>query len=138
MTTEKKNISNQSGYTLIEVLVALAIFSIGLLGIASMQIHSLNGTGAASEGTNEMTWAADRMEQLLSLPFTDSDLSQTAGFVEADSADPINGSGYQVAWRIRDDVSINNTKTIDIVVWKSTKSMANGYQLTCVKSKMKE
>jgi type IV pilus assembly protein PilV len=138
MTTERMNKSCQSGYTLIEVLVALTIFSIGLLGIASMQIHSLTGTGAASEGSNEMAWAADRMEKFLALKYTDSELNETAGFVQPDTSDPIYNSAYRIAWKIRDDVNINDTKTIDVIVWKSSESMGGGYQLTFVKAKMND
>jgi len=43
----RKNINNNKGFTLVEVLVALIILSIGLLAVASMQTNSLRSNNSA-------------------------------------------------------------------------------------------
>ena len=61
-----KNIDNEKGFTLLEVLVALLIFAVGILGVYAMQISSIKGNSKGrqvSEATND---GADRIERLLS------------------------------------------------------------------------
>ena len=102
----------QNGYTLLEVIIALVIFSIGLLAVASMQLRAIKGnqfSGTLTEGTN---WAADQMETLMSLPYTDVDL--TAG--DHTGGPPEDDSIYTIAWNVADDDTTNNTKTITITV----------------------
>jgi type IV pilus assembly protein PilV len=99
----------QNGFTLLEVIIALVIFSIGLLAVASMQMSAIKGnhfSGTLTEATN---WAADQMETLLSLPYTDVDLA--AGDHTAPQEDI-----YTIAWNVLDDATTNNTKTITITV----------------------
>jgi type IV pilus assembly protein PilV len=51
--------ASQSGFTLIEVLVAVALTAIGLLGLASLQMTSIGGTRAGSERTQAAMLALD-------------------------------------------------------------------------------
>jgi prepilin-type N-terminal cleavage/methylation domain-containing protein len=60
----------EKGFTLIEVMVALFILTIGILAVASMQNSSLLGTAKSHAVTQATTVAMDRMERLLALPFT--------------------------------------------------------------------
>ena len=55
------------GFTLIEILLALAVFSIGLLAIAGMQTSSVTGNSYSRMNTMAVEYAADYMERLLSL-----------------------------------------------------------------------
>lgn len=52
------------GLTLIEVLIALVVLSIGLLGIAALQITSLSSTHSAFQRTVASVIAADAGERL--------------------------------------------------------------------------
>ena len=56
-----------AGFTLIEVLVTLLILSIGLLGLASLQIQGLRGTHEALLHTQASALAMDMSERLLAL-----------------------------------------------------------------------
>lgn len=56
--------AEQSGFTLIEVLVAVALTAIGLLGLASLQITSLGGTQAGSERTQAAMLALDIADRM--------------------------------------------------------------------------
>ena len=62
-----------AGFTLIEVLLALAIFSIGLLAVASMQISSVTKNTSSRLNTMAVEYASDYMERLLGLGM-DSDI----------------------------------------------------------------
>ena len=65
----------QNGFTLLEVIIALFIFSVGLLAVASMQMTAIKGNYFSGTLTEASNWAADQMETLMSLPYADVDLA---------------------------------------------------------------
>lgn len=56
--------NNQSGLGMIEILVALLILSIGLLGLAAMQITSTKMTGLSQQKTQARILAEDMVERV--------------------------------------------------------------------------
>ena len=63
---------SSKGFTLIEVLIAMAIFSIGILGVAQMQIMAIKGNATARMLTDTVVQATDQIELLLLLPYRGS------------------------------------------------------------------
>jgi len=61
--------SNDSGFTIMEVLIALAIFSIGLMAVGALQANSLRRTGDVARKTEAWTFAEEQAELLKQLPF---------------------------------------------------------------------
>ena len=55
----------QGGFTLLEVMVALTIFSVGLLGIAGMQYHAQNFNSNSAVRTQTASLANMVMEEIL-------------------------------------------------------------------------
>ena len=55
----------ESGFTLIEVVIALAIFSIGILAVFSLHISSIGGNAVARGVTENVTAAAAKVEELM-------------------------------------------------------------------------
>ena len=111
-STEKDNLATCGGFTLIEVLIAIAIFAIGILAIATLQIKSINLNSTARMQSEATTAAADCMERLLSLPYEHSDLVESVD-PQHTQAGP-NGE-YTVFWSVTDETPINYCKTI--AVW---------------------
>ncbi len=101
---------NNRGFTLLEVLFALAIFSIGILAIAGMQISSINGNSAARMQTEATTLAVERLEQLSARPYDHADLDPYNNPHQATSG------SYTIVWNVSDDSPIPLTKTINITV----------------------
>jgi type IV pilus assembly protein PilV len=66
---------NTRGFTLPEVLIAISIFAIGFLAVASMQISANHSNRRASDITEATAIASDNMERLMALPFDDGELS---------------------------------------------------------------
>lgn len=64
-----------NGFTLIEVLIAMAIFSIGFLAIGGMQISAFNSNLKSRNQTTVLTYAKDKVEDLKALEYTHTDLS---------------------------------------------------------------
>lgn len=65
----------ESGVTLIELLVAVALLGFILLGIAPLFIASVKSNYSANEYTSLNNLARDRLELLMTLPFNDPQLS---------------------------------------------------------------
>jgi type IV pilus assembly protein PilV len=58
------SIKNQSGFSLMEVLVGIMVLSVGLLGIAGLQVNSLKSTRSASLRTQAMVLSQDIIESI--------------------------------------------------------------------------
>lgn len=66
--------SHEDGFTIIEVMVALAIFVIGILGCYQLQIRSTQTNALANSVGTAATWATYAVEQLLAKDYDDPDL----------------------------------------------------------------
>lgn len=64
-----QKINRQAGFTLIETLMAMAIFTIGILGLFGMQTAVIKKNLTANNITNGATWAADQVERIISLDY---------------------------------------------------------------------
>jgi len=96
----------QQGFTLIEVLMAMAIFSIGILAVGAMQITSTNSNASARIHTEEYTWVVDQIERLTALDYDLGDL--TAG-----DHSVVQGP-YTVSWTVVDDTPVTGAKRITV------------------------
>jgi type IV pilus modification protein PilV len=110
---KKDKENNNQGFSLIEVLIAMAIFSIGIMAIAALQITSINSNSSARKITDVTYYAENQIETLMSLPWADADL--TAGTHTEATAD-----GYTIEWIVTDsDLDANgdaDSKIIDLAV----------------------
>lgn len=110
----KEVIHNEKGFTLIEILIGIAVFSIGILAVGTMQISSIKGNSTARGITEAGTWAAGQAERLVALPYDAPDLEDTT----TPHAVPHQGK-YEISWDVTDDDPIKNTKKITVdVTWK--------------------
>ena len=109
MKPVKKNLKTERGFTLVEIMVAICIFSIGMLAVASMQVTGTQGTANAKWHTGATAWASDQMEKLILLPYEHSDLDNGAhaGVTE---------DQYDISWVVQEDGLVDRTKTITVTV----------------------
>ena len=96
----------QQGFSLIEVLIAMAIFSVGILAVGAMQITSTNSNAGARIHTEEYTWVVDQIERMTALGYDDADL--TAGDHSA------TRGPYTVDWTVVDDTPVTGAKRITV------------------------
>ncbi|MFH1984687.1 MAG: prepilin-type N-terminal cleavage/methylation domain-containing protein [Pseudomonadota bacterium] len=102
----------QSGFSLIEVLIAVSILSVGLLAIASMQIAAIQTNGKAKYVSEGSSWAEDRLEWLMSLNYSDPQLSSAGTFPDPDAAP----AGYTIEYQVELDTPRPNCKRISVKV----------------------
>ena len=102
------------GFTLIEVLIAMAIFSIGILAIGSMQVTSINSNARARMHTEGYTWVGNRIERLTTLPYDDDDLTETV--TDGVPHGPVSQGTYAISWTVQDDTPVVGAKTIRVTV----------------------
>ena len=89
----------QKGFTLLEVLMAMAIFAIGILAIATMQISSTNGNATARKVSEASEYGQGQIESLMSGPFANvvNGTTQTNGYTITWTVTPIaNPAGLSV------------------------------------------
>ena len=118
---------NQKGFTLLEVIVAISILTIGLLAVASMQVSAIRGNASAYGITEATSWASDQIEKLIVLPYDHADLQDTdgdgaSGLEDASEATddnpnppPTHGK-YKVYWNVAVDDTADGTKTVNVIV----------------------
>ena len=105
MITKFKKERGEQGFTLLEVMIAITILAFGILAIASMQTSSMYGNSLADRLTEGTSWAGNKMEELLTIPDTDAQLSSGNHGPET----VMSGvSRYDVRWRVIDSVDPSN------------------------------
>lgn len=65
--------NNEDGFTLIEVLIALTIFAIGLLGLAGMQITAIKGSSTAHSISAKVALGGGVLEEIMALSGDESE-----------------------------------------------------------------
>lgn len=106
--------SDLGGFTFIELMVVMAIFSIAVLAVAAMQITSINTNASARMSGEASALAANQLEALMALPYDHSDLDPGSNPHEV-----VSGP-YTVNWNITetdiDGDGANDSKSIMVTV----------------------
>ena len=124
---KERNQGTEKGFTLLEVMVALGILSVGILAVASMQAAAIRFNSSAGDITEAVALAGEQMEKLIALPYNDDLLKDTDedgldGLQDAadDTADQrlvlaLTGK-YTLYWNVAVDKVATGTKTVNVIV----------------------
>jgi prepilin-type N-terminal cleavage/methylation domain-containing protein len=111
---------NQRGLTLLENLIALLIFTVVLLGAASMQLHSMKINADASRAFCHSMAATEILETILALPFDDPLLSDPDDGYAPDVADHgpfrIASSRATIEWEVDDRFPVPDAKRVSVTI----------------------
>ena len=134
MKSKYKKERKEKGFTIVEVMIAIAILTFGILAVASMQTSSMYGNSTANRVTEGTSWAGNKMEELLTIPDTDAQLSVGTHGPET----MISGvSRYDVKWEVIDSVDslnpIEDAKLIIVTVTWQDKGNSKSTQLRCIR-----
>lgn len=102
------------GFTLIEVLMVMTIFSIGILAVAAMQITSTKGNASARRMTEATALAEKQIENLMQLPYDHADLNPV------NNPHVISQGPYTVNWNVTeidlDTDGKNDSKKVNVAI----------------------
>jgi len=118
--TRRESRGNDRGYTLIEILIAVTIFSIGILAVAGMQVTAMSANYRASRSTSLIVNAQTKLEELIALPYDDPWLETAGNFPGTDTHgnthQETTSEGYTIRWQVVDDDPVPNAKRVTVTV----------------------
>ncbi len=124
MGNRMSKLRRQEGFTLIEVIVAIAVLAFGLLALATMQTTAIRGNFFASRTTEAGSWAQNKLEELMAESYDD---------LETCPGPESKEGGYRVTWVVNEDSPVPNSKLITVTVKWAEKAQSRQTQLICVK-----
>jgi type IV pilus assembly protein PilV len=133
-----ENTMNNRGFSLLEVVVALGIFSIGILAIAGLQITATSGNAKARFGTEAATLAQDVVERLLSIDYVRDSVPLRSEFNTASNGtrayqDP--SGRYTIDWTVSGpDTPLDRAITINVTVRWWAYGIPRRYNLNFIKT----
>ena len=126
----KSDALDERGFTFVEVLIVIAIFSIGVLAVAIMQVAAINTNASARMSGEATALAANQLEALMALNYEHADLNPATNPHEV-----VEGA-YTVTWNVTesdiDGDGSNDSKTIFVTV-HCANPKANDVQIQYIK-----
>jgi prepilin-type N-terminal cleavage/methylation domain-containing protein len=113
-------LGSESGFTLLEVILAISILTVGLLAVASMQITAIQGNDFSKSVTESSDQLQDAIEELLTINYNNLRLQDGTGANDGvagldDQAPNADGSvsnpPYQIFWNVANDWAGGKTAT---------------------------
>ncbi|SHH95932.1 type IV pilus modification PilV family protein [Desulfofustis glycolicus] len=123
-TDDQRLHRKRNGFTLLEVMIALGIFSIGILAVIGAQHLVVRGNANGNVVTEQMLLAQRTMERLKNNPDPTTLSSGTDANIDA-NGDP--GGPYTVSRRVTNALSSTSSRVIEVTV---TKQGPHGHPLT--------
>lgn len=129
-------LNNNKGFTLIEVIIALMIFSVGILAMQGMQYMSVKTNFSAFNITRAIGQGTDTVERILALDYNDDLLLAGAHDDTEFPSEWDHIINTTINWQITDDTPMPNMKTVDLVITSSEKGKDKTLALTYYKAEI--
>ena len=102
------------GFTFVELLIVIAIFSIGILAVASMQVTAISANSSARMSGEATVLAANQLEALMASDYDDDVLDPAL------NPHQIVQGAYTITWNVfESDIDsdlTNDSKTVNVTV----------------------
>jgi type IV pilus assembly protein PilV len=138
-------IDDKKGFTLIEVMVAISLLAIGLLGLSMVQVAGIKNNSLGYSSTQANHLAEKHMEMIIHSDYHAQGISDMANNNESletlTNVDHFNtdaqGNGidlgkYNLIINVADNTPVSDTKTIVVMVtWDNDRKVR---KLSCIKT----
>jgi type IV pilus assembly protein PilV len=120
-------ISTEEGFTLIEIMIALVVMSIGLTALAAVQISAIRGNAFSKRMTTAVSIADEKIEQLKSSPYANI-LSEPSIQITQ------SNMNFTMQVTVTANSPLPNSKKVEVVVTWSEGSKSHSVPITTIVS----
>jgi prepilin-type N-terminal cleavage/methylation domain-containing protein len=113
---------DDSGVTLLEVVIAIALFLVVALGLTSLNAGTWYNTHSSKSYTEGSVLAAQQLEELFSRKYAGNTSSGMSSYIIAGDHGPFfsDDGRYTFTYRVKDDDIMPDTKTVQMTVTFNT------------------
>lgn len=125
---------DEGGYSLIELVVSILVFALGMMGVMKMQQQAVMGGGFSMQMGNALTIADTQAEYLRGVAITDSNMD--LGDHDGAAISPLQGVTYTLSWTVNTTAlgGSVNARDVDIVVSWTEKGLSHQVTMNMFRS----
>ena len=117
--------SGQKGFTLIEVMIAVFLLAVALIGLAAVTTTVIRGNSFSQTLTTATTLAKDKMEDLRSTGY--------GSLQDGNDTKSMDNLNYTRRWTV--GAEINNRKTVNVTVTWTWLNLSHSVTLDTMRAK---
>ena len=128
------------GFTLLEILAALTILAVGVLGVAAGLLFAMDLSSRSRADTQALYLAEEQLEMFRIMSTSDVEAIAAEGAVSNDTSNPISPAGddsteYNRQWQIELDTPEPGVMTITVMVnWVDGRGVTRTIQIPILKT----
>jgi len=108
-----KLLKGEGGFTLLELMVSLAIMSIGMLGVVAMFVYAIGGNAEGRNLSRATNLASKKIEELKLTTYANLDSDAAGQFA------PAPDDNFKIRyWTVQDIPELNKRKATVSVTWE--------------------
>lgn len=114
---------SQAGFTLVELLIAVVILAIGLLGLAQLQVTAIQTNSQTATKTAATALAQKAIEEVMAWPADDARLNAD-GTGSLDTVTVAGAGTYNITWAVTANYEgVTNLCRVDVAVQSTSDVM---------------
>jgi type IV pilus assembly protein PilV len=121
----KSSISIEEGFTLVEIMIALLVLSVGLVALAALQTSAIRGNAFSKRMTTAVSIANEKMEQLKNSSYANI-LSESLTQIKQ------SNTNYSRQVTVINNSPLPNTKTVNVTITWSEGSKSYSVPFTTI------
>jgi prepilin-type N-terminal cleavage/methylation domain-containing protein len=125
----KESLIESRGFTLVEILIATLLFSVALLGIASLTTVVIKGNYLSKQISSATALAQQKMEENINKGYVNLSAgteTENYGAITAIDGTTTLFSGYKRV-SVVEDGPVINTKKLTVTVYRKSDNVATGF-----------